>query len=616
MTFKRTVEALSVFIVLFITIFYSSTGVIAGFKNFITVKNNKLMDGDTVFRFISFNIPNLNFVEDEMAFTKIEAYGLPVEYEIRDALESIKQIGGRVVRIYTIPVRSRNENKDIPKYVLAPGKFNESAFKCLDSVLAAADEMGIRLIIPLVNNWKWMGGRPQYAAFRGKKKSEFWTDPQLINDFKKTIQYILNRKNTITGIKYKEDKAILCWETGNELTAPQSWTHEIVKYIKSIDKNHLVMDGYHGSQLLNRVVEEPLVDIVTTHHYENNPEALFRHIDENIEKIKNSSKAYIIGEFGFSGTLVVRKLLDKVIDNKSIAGCLIWSLRYHRKDGGFYWHSEPLGRGMYKAYHWPGFNSGNEYDEKGLLKLMREKAYAIQGKKRPNLSKPSPPVLLPINNAARISWKGSTGASGYNVESAERKTGPWEIAGFNISDARVQYYPLFYDNSAKIGSTYYYRVIAVNKEGRSLPSNIVGPVKVKTQALIDNMENYMKLYYSEGKLEVRTDNARKFKEDMYRIEAEKGSSLIYWVPGTITNYKIYLFSQENSGILDVYRSADGKKYEKIKSEKDDYSSGKGYYGYWNPILFKSDMKKGNNDAYLKLEFKQKAQISRIEIYYE
>ncbi|MCG6923140.1 MAG: hypothetical protein LJF15_18950, partial [Acidobacteria bacterium] len=46
---------------------------------------------------------------------------------------------------------------------------------------------------------------------------------------------------------------------------------------------------------------------------------------------------------------------------------LVWSLRSHRREGGFYWHSEPFGSGLFKAYHWPGFASGDDYDERDLL---------------------------------------------------------------------------------------------------------------------------------------------------------------------------------------------------------------------------------------------------------
>jgi hypothetical protein len=45
-----------------------------------------------------------------------------------------------------------------------------------------------------------------------------------------------------------------------------------------------------------------------------------------------------------------------------IPGALIWSLRRHHERGGFYHHSEPAGAGLYRAYHWPGFDAGEPYE--------------------------------------------------------------------------------------------------------------------------------------------------------------------------------------------------------------------------------------------------------------
>ena len=115
------------------------------------------------------------------------------------ALTSVKQLGGRVVRIYTLSVRRPTDPPDLPRHVLAPGQFNEEAFRALDLVLARANALGIRLVIPFVDNWKWWGGRGEYAGFRGKEAKDFWTDPEIINDFKRTIEYVVTRKNTVTG---------------------------------------------------------------------------------------------------------------------------------------------------------------------------------------------------------------------------------------------------------------------------------------------------------------------------------------------------------------------------------------------------------------------------------
>jgi hypothetical protein len=335
-----------------------------------------------------------------------------------------------------------------------------------------------------------MGGRPQYAAFRGKTAEEFWTDRQLIDDFKATVKYAVNRTNTITGKQYKDDKAIMCWETGNELSSPLEWTIEICRFIKSLDTNHLVMDGYNASAktpLREGSILEPSIDIIQSHHYEINPADFIENVNRNIATI-NKRKPYIIGEFGFVGTPAVEQYLNKIIDS-DISGILIWGLRGHRSKGGFYWHSEPLGFGRYKSYHWPGFESGNEYDETNLIRLMREKAYEIDGKTPPALPAPKAPEILPIDQVSKISWRGSAGASFYDLYRSPTENGPWELVGYNLSDAAKQYFPLFNDRDATIGKTYFYKLIAKNQIGNSEPSKIVGPVKVESKALIDDMEN-------------------------------------------------------------------------------------------------------------------------------
>ncbi len=91
--------------------------------------------------------------------------------------------------------------------------------------------------------------------------------------YKDDLTYLLNRTNTIDGIKYKDHPAILWHEMGNELrhdvfdseggtqNTPQSqniatvsaWRDDISDHIKSIDTNHLVSfgDTFHTSTWTN-----------------------------------------------------------------------------------------------------------------------------------------------------------------------------------------------------------------------------------------------------------------------------------------------------------------------------------------------------------------------------
>jgi hypothetical protein len=596
------------------------------FEHFITVKGYELMDGEKPFRFVSFNVPTMNYQEDEMGFKETNPYALPNEYEMRDVFESVKQMGGRVIRIYTIPAKSKKFPPDAPTYVEAPGRFNEKAFQVTDKMLALANEYNVRIIFSLLNNWPWMGGRPEYAAFRGKEKDAFWTDPQLIADFKKTVEFVVNRTNTVTGVKYKDDKAILCWETGNELTSPIEWTVEITRYIKSLDKNHLILDGFHAIDDKTPVREESIqewsIDIVHSHHYEQNAFDIAKNIFKNVE-IVNGRKPYIVGEFGFASTTAMEAVLEKIVPDKRISGALTWSLRHHRRHGGFYWHSEPLGGDIYKAYHWPGFVTGQEYDEINLLDMYRTKAFEIQGREPPRVPVPKAPELLPVKHAHSISWRGSAGASGYNIERATAKKGPWELVGYNVSDSDVPYFPLFHDKSAEFGLQYFYRVRALNRSGVSDPSNIEGPVQVKQLALIDTMKNIGVLYQSRNVTPV-TGEDRNFKEIINRLSGNKGSQIIYRIPGKLDEFRVYAFEQKKPANLEIHGSPDGKNWRNLGVNPELYVNAETNYGYWMPKLYAHDMdkqkdkkkdKKEDKLKYFKIVFKDVAQIARVEVLY-
>jgi len=260
--------------------FFIINNTLGQFSNFITRQDDKLFDGDKEYRFISFNIPNLHYLEDYLPFNGTNPWRLPDEFEIRDALTSIKQFGGKVARMYVLSVKKESDTPDIIRHVEGPGHFNEDAFKTLDKILQIANEVGVRVIIPFMDNWHWWGGPKEYAGFRGKERDEFWTDPELINDFKKTVEFTINRVNTFTGVPYKEDKAIMCWETGNELLAPFGWTKEIAAFIKNLDKNHLLMEGTIVPDLTEEAIADTNLDIVSTHHY--------RNTKVTIEKIMNN----------------------------------------------------------------------------------------------------------------------------------------------------------------------------------------------------------------------------------------------------------------------------------------------------------------------------------------
>jgi mannan endo-1,4-beta-mannosidase len=596
----------------------------APLQNFITARDGRLFDGDQEFRFISWNIPNLLIVEDNFAWNAPNDWLLPDEFELTDAFATVSQLGGTVVRSYSIPIQRADEDTSVPKYVRALGKYNEDGFRTMDLALKLANEHHIRLIIPLINNWPWQGGREEFAAWRGKPKNAFWTDPQLIADYEDMVRYVLTRTNTLTGVRYCDDKAILCWETGNELRGPSSWTKTVAGFIKSVDTNHLVMDGFDGG-IRADILDCPAVDIVTTHHYPSSrdPRTMAQQIRDDA-KLVAGKKAYIIGEFGFVSTDEMRDAMQAIMDSP-VSGGLLWSLRFRNRTGGFYWHSEPDGADLYKAFHWPGSVMGNAYDEINLLKIVRADAFAIRSLPEPPVPVPAPPTLLPITDAAAISWQGSVGAKRYQVERAAETDGDlsqpgggahpigghWQIVSSNVDEAFTQYRPQFADENVPAGR-WYYRVRAGNDAGWSEPSNVVGPVVVTHATLVDELADFSKTSAHSGTIRLETHDSRQAKEDATRVAGNAGDSLTYQLLAAVEGFRVFVFFPKAVADLEFSISADGKTFQPVKADRQDSVVGANDYGYWKPAIF--HVENINGDAtFLKIKLTGETQISRVEI---
>jgi len=579
---------------------------------FVTARGDRLFEGDREFRFLSFNIPNLHYVEDDMRFDQPMPFRWPDEYEVDDALESVRQMGGRVVRTYTLSVRKASDPEGLPRYVVGPGEFNEEAFEVLDMVLETARKKNVRLIIPLVNNWKWWGGVAEYAAFRGKEREAFWSDPQLIEDFKETVRFVLERVNTRTGVAYKDDPTILAWETGNELVCPHEWTRLIAAYMKELDPNHLVVDGRNEQILQQESIDDPLIDLVKTHHYEKDPRQMIAHIRQSAVMARGR-KPYHLGEFGFLTTAGMTAVMDVIID-EGLAGGLVWSLRSHTRDGGFYWHHEPYGGDLFKAYHWPGFASGEAYDERRFLREMRRRAFEIRGMVEPDLGPPATPEIIEVTAGGLVSWRGSAGASGYDIQRAGAAGNDWRTAAHGISDATVQYRPLWADEGITPGTSYRYRVIARNDAGVSDPSPAFGPVMMTHRTLVDELANDSRLFLTEGTLEFRNDEARKYKEDTTGLVGAEDSAVIYTTDAPMTGGRVYSFAETTGDNLVFHVSADGREFAPFEAHAVPVTAGDtASYGYWLPVRYRLD-ELPDNTRYLRVGFPGAGtRVSRVEL---
>lgn len=564
------------------------------------------MDGDEELRFVSYNIPNLHYVEDNLAFNQPNPWRIANEFEIRDALTSIRQMGARVTRMYVPSVRKEIDDSGIVRHIEGPGRFNEEAFSGYDKVLEIANETGVRVIFPLLDNWWWWGGPKEYARFRGKQKEEFWTDSLLIADFKKTISFIITRVNPITGIPYKEDKAILGWETGNELQAPFLWTKEIAEYIKSLDTNHLVIEGTHSPEVSDEALLEPNIDVVSTHYYLP-PEQMIGWIVKARDKARNK-KPYFVGEFGSMPTADMRKIIDTVIST-GVSGIMLWSLRGHNRDGGFYYHSI--------VYRWPGFESGKPWNEIDVMTMFREKAWQINGRTPEPVPAPEPPRLLPIETPWKISWQGSTGASSYNIERKSEGDFLWQVIATKVSDAEFGYRPLYADTTARVGMSYFYRVRARNASGYSEPSEPFGPVTVMYRMMIDEMENDSKFQGKSGELQfLAPRDAGRAKEDRSRLVGKTGDFVVYSLPSAIRSLQVDLFSTSARAdtAMRLLSGVSADSMHVLAPLRQVYEPLQNEYKYYTSVSLRA-VDLPVDDRFVKIILAADCQISRVELQY-
>ena len=469
----------------------------------ITRKGDKLYEGTKVFRFMGLAAPNIQQNESQIRVDRSNRF--PDEYEIRDLLDGIRRLGGRATRTFSLSVYSPLDN-GMPVYIEGHRKYNEEAFRCLDRVIALSHEYDVRLIIPFIASQTFGGirGVDEFSAIAGKPKGAFWTDEEQKADFRHFLDFILNRKNTVNGIIYKNDPAILAWQLGNEFGSypgdrglkydewtPKilDWSLEMAAYIKKVDPNHLIMEA--GGADREKLIADPNIDVISDHLYEywnrmgGNPWQLVPIAKESYAKTKGR-KPLMIDEFGLGSTENIRELMETIRETEIVGG-LMWSIRSHRRDGGWYYHNE--GGTPVNSFHVPGFSAGFVYNEIQLLDLLRRESYQIRGIPVPAIQKPAPAPVL-FTQKEGFTWRGATGAGYYVIERADTNKGPWKLLATGLEDSVladvVKFEPspeaseplvLYVDETAEKGKTYFYRIKGVNVAGESGYSPILKRIK-------------------------------------------------------------------------------------------------------------------------------------------
>jgi|GEM_PF-741903 len=170
---------------------------------------------------------------------------------VDEVLEEAASMGLRVVRTWAF-----NDGSGWNALQTAPGVYDETVFRGLDYVLHRASELGLRVILPLVNNWGDYGGMDQYVAWSPTASShdDFYTDDSTRVWYMSHASTVISRVNTINGRLYRDDPTVFAWELGNEPRCSSdktgntllAWIEDMSAYIKGLDPNHMVTTGIEG----------------------------------------------------------------------------------------------------------------------------------------------------------------------------------------------------------------------------------------------------------------------------------------------------------------------------------------------------------------------------------
>eukprot|EP00884_Botryococcus_braunii_P020648 jgi/Botrbrau1/7267/Bobra.0318s0005.2 len=222
-------------------------------SGFVTVNGTDFLLDGKPFYFTGTNAYYLGWV-GEVADDDIDAF-----FKIQS------QNGLTITRTWAFSNGKGNPaNVDVAVPIQEPvGVFHELPLRRLDLVLAKANQYGVKVTMVLVNFWPEFGGMKWYVDQTIGPTAPieaFYYDCRPREAYKKYAHMLINRKNTITGLLYKDDPAIFAWELANEPRTTdeyegenkgmliRNWIYEMAAYVRSLDDKHMITDGSEGFQ--------------------------------------------------------------------------------------------------------------------------------------------------------------------------------------------------------------------------------------------------------------------------------------------------------------------------------------------------------------------------------
>lgn len=331
---------------------------------FVRTRGSRFVVDGRPFRFVGANVSVMYRDEDRA--------------RMPETLRQASQAGIRVVRVWASgeggpgdigPVSDLADWPRTHPLRWAPGQWNEEALVHLDNVMVEAARNNLLVQLCLGNWWRDTGGVTQYLRWAGiadaaDEKFRFGINPEramlfYINNetrrlYREHLEKLATRRNTVTGVLYRDDPNIFGWELMNEAQAVTSrwserraWIAEMSAYLKSLDPNHIIAPGDWGYRTAAERREWladhqlPNIDYCDVHNYPrddtdsfvDSPKALGEFIDNRAAAAFSLKKPLVFGEFGmgvegyngFSQVEWYRAFLESNV-RAGAAGAMFWIL--------------------------------------------------------------------------------------------------------------------------------------------------------------------------------------------------------------------------------------------------------------------------------------------------